>query len=196
MLSYIVLTYFCNNVIHVTIRPFHLSFDVIVARSTLAWLMRSIPTPSIRILGIESVCSGFLQKQITISFVFVVLIFLRFALGHFDITLTESCIKSNVEFEVHISNSMPSSTYLYKGKCVLISFTYTRIFKPCNRSQWHVSIWITRGRVDISNFNALGSVCKKSAIRFTICLGKPISTILLTRRLGSIRLKLNEAGEW
>ncbi len=46
--------------------------------------------------------AGSLQKQITISSVFVVLIFMRFSLVHFDIMLTESC-KSDVEFEVHIS---------------------------------------------------------------------------------------------
>ncbi len=78
---------------------FHASFDVNVTPNTLAWLTCSFPTLSIGILGIESVCPGSLHKQITISFVFGTLIFMRFSLVHFDIMFTDSC-NSDVKFEV------------------------------------------------------------------------------------------------
>ncbi len=85
-----------------------------ITTRTLVWVTRSIGMSSILIRGMFSMWCSSLQKYMTICFVLQALTIMLFSLVHLDTISTDSC-NNDTEVAEHISNNVPSSTYLYKG---------------------------------------------------------------------------------
>ena len=85
----------------------------------------SISFPSIINLGILLLNSGSCIKLISISFHLSELIFMSLCGVHLAEVSTECC-RTDSLYLWHISNNVLSSTYLYNGTGVSMSFMYTR----------------------------------------------------------------------
>ena len=81
--------------------------------------------PSMTMFGMEFLTFSYCVKQITISLDFFELILIQLVLVQLTALSIDSCI-TDISFVLQISNSVLSSTYLYKGTCDSKSLIYNK----------------------------------------------------------------------
>ena len=113
-------------------------------------------------LGIELLTLSSGVKQITIYFDFFELIFIQLLLVQLTALSIDYCI-TDTSSVVQISNSLLSSTYLYKGTCDSRSLMYNKkTFRARQGTLCYPSIRATRARTIIPCYNLLAPVKQQS----------------------------------